>query len=76
MGNCPIKRKTLNAIFFSTLWKIWRARNEKIFKKLSVVPTKTVDLIIAQTYDWCRCGGNGCGSSVEWNCSPFIHLSM
>ncbi|CAH1446699.1 unnamed protein product [Lactuca virosa] len=45
-GNCPHKRDTLNLNLYSTIWNIWLARNEKIFNKKQVSPTKTTDAII------------------------------
>ncbi|KAL4563536.1 hypothetical protein LXL04_027579 [Taraxacum kok-saghyz] len=70
-GNCPKKRKTLNAILFSTLWNIWRARNDKLFNKINASFSKTTDHIITQTYEWCKHRGDIDRSEAEWYCNPF-----
>lgn len=62
-------------IIYCFLWCIWLTRNDKVFKKIQVVPAKVMDLIMTTSFSWCknRCL-RGCGSWADWSCSPFNHL--
>ena len=71
-GNCPRKGNILTMILHSTIWNIWIARNDKVFKKLGVNPTKTTDCIISQAFEWNKYMGNGLESWADRNVSPLL----
>lgn len=52
-------------ILYPTIRNIWLERNDKIFKKIGVNPTKTRDSIITQSFKWNKYMGNGLESSAE-----------
>lgn len=74
-GNYPKKISILSMVFNFLIWNIWRARNDKTFKKIGVSPTKTGDIIISLSYVWYKYKCNlGCGVLVDWCISPFNHF--
>lgn len=57
-GRCTKKRKVLINICYGTLWGIWKAKNERLFKKLITTPTKVVDNIQSMVYNFKELGKN------------------
>lgn len=53
-GNCPKKKETFISICYGALWKIWKARNEQIFKKKRKCPTIIAQETISLVYEWCK----------------------
>lgn len=49
-GNCPRNKSILNMVFCCFIWNIWMTRNDEVFKKIGVPPTKIVDNIISLSY--------------------------
>ena len=45
-GTCKKKRKVIIGICYATLWGIWKARNERIFKRLITNPIRVADNIL------------------------------
>nr|KAJ0226419.1 hypothetical protein LSAT_V11C100001990 [Lactuca sativa] len=45
-GHCPKKKEMLTCILYSTLWSLWKERNDRVFRDLLVesrLPTRRVD---------------------------------
>ena len=42
-GRCPKKRQILLAVIYGYMWNIWKARNDKIFKRLSITTASLID---------------------------------
>nr|KAJ0202152.1 hypothetical protein LSAT_V11C600338510 [Lactuca sativa] len=47
---CQRKRNTMISICYGTLWWIWKARCDRVFKNLHVNATKVVDNIKSQVF--------------------------
>lgn len=39
-GRCPKKRKIMITIIYGFFWHIWKSRNDKIFNKVHISPSK------------------------------------
>lgn len=64
-----------NSILYCYFWCLWLSRNDKIFKKIHVIPAKVEDAIMTTSFSWCKNrASTGCGNWAEWSCSPFNHL--
>ena len=69
--NCAKRRATLLSICYETLWWIWRARNDRIFKSLSNTPTQVMDVIQAQVFCWIKHRRKQCSIKwAEWSACP------
>lgn len=55
-GDCPKKKETLTCILYGTLWSLWKARNDQIFRGESSKPAKIVDFIKATIFTWKNTG--------------------
>lgn len=44
--NYPKKRKMLITITYSITWRVWKAMNDKVFKKTHTTPSKIADNVI------------------------------
>ncbi|KAL4586025.1 hypothetical protein LXL04_010655 [Taraxacum kok-saghyz] len=53
-GKCVKKMRILISICYDTLWWIWKARNENVFKKLCIPPTTVADNIQSMVYIWIK----------------------
>ncbi|CAH1428468.1 unnamed protein product [Lactuca virosa] len=53
-GVCKKRRKIILAIYYGTLWSIWKSRNEKVFKKNRLPPDKVTDIIKSVVYLWVK----------------------
>lgn len=74
-GNSPKEKKDLTSICYGTLWWIWKARCDRIFKNLRVNPLKVVDNIKSLVFTWIKHRRTKCMYSwVDWSISPFICL--
>ena len=49
-GNCPDRRNVFTTIVFASLWCLWKARNERIFKKQRYESAKIISNIKTHTY--------------------------
>lgn len=76
--NCHPKEVIGSVIFYCTIWSIWNARNEWIFKNIRVSKQiLRMSLWLASSYSWCRHRHkNGCGDWANWICFPFSHLCL
>jgi len=71
-GNTPLEKELSSLVFSCLIWCIWLARNDKIFKKLTVSPPKTADNIISTFFMWFKnISSRRNASWVKWSCSPF-----
>ncbi|KAL4579804.1 hypothetical protein LXL04_015970 [Taraxacum kok-saghyz] len=53
-GDNKRRRRDLIAICYGTLWIIWKAKCERIFKKTRISPTKAVDNVKSKVYTWVK----------------------
>ncbi|CAI9266456.1 unnamed protein product [Lactuca saligna] len=53
-GRCQKKRELLLAIYYGTIWCIWKSRNERVFKKILHPKLKVIDFIKSMTYLWVK----------------------
>ena len=53
-GNNQNRRRTLISICYGTLWMIWNARCNWVFKKRRISPTKVADNIKSIVYTWLK----------------------
>lgn len=53
-GTYPKRRKLLLTICYCRLRCIWKAMNDKIFKKIRSSPTKTIDIIKSLAFLWVK----------------------
>jgi len=53
-GRCPKKRLILEAIFYGTLWSLWKIRNDRIFKNVPCNPTKAMENIKSIVFSWLK----------------------
>ncbi|KAL4589627.1 hypothetical protein LXL04_002535 [Taraxacum kok-saghyz] len=53
-GNNKNRRRTLVSICYGTLWMIWKARCDWVFKKRRISPTKVADNIKSTVYTWLK----------------------
>nr|KAJ0211295.1 hypothetical protein LSAT_V11C400159080 [Lactuca sativa] len=51
---CRKNMKVIINICYSTLWEIWKARNERIFKRLITTPTLVADNIQMTVHTWMK----------------------
>ncbi|XP_042752738.1 uncharacterized protein LOC122195221 [Lactuca sativa] len=51
-GHCPKKKETLTCILYKTIWSLWKARNDRIFRGEISKPAKIVDFIKATVFTW------------------------
>ncbi|XP_052619680.1 uncharacterized protein LOC128126024 [Lactuca sativa] len=51
-GHCPKKKELLTCIIYRTLWSLWKARNDRIFKEESSKPAKILDYINSLVFTW------------------------
>jgi len=58
------KKKIIQAIVYSTIWCVWKQRNEKIFKGTPTSVTATIGCIKAITFLWIR-NRSKC-LNIEW----------
>ena len=71
-GNNSKSRIIFNAICHGLLWNLWKARNDRIFKKRFKSPTLVFDEVVSMVFLWLKCRGNmGTGDWVKWCISPF-----
>ena len=66
-----------NTVLHCYFWCLWLCRNDKVFKNIRVSPAKVADCITTTSYSWCKNRSSyGCGSWVDWSCSPYNHFSL
>ncbi|KAI3497002.1 hypothetical protein L1887_39382 [Cichorium endivia] len=51
-GNCVKKKNLILCIVYCTFWLIWKARNDRIFNKVSITPPRLADNIMACSFQW------------------------
>ncbi|XP_052622513.1 uncharacterized protein LOC128127842 [Lactuca sativa] len=74
-GNRCKRRLIGSMILYCTIWSIWLARNDRVFKNSFIASTNVADSIILISYNWYRYRSSlGYGSWAEWCCSPFEHF--
>lgn len=52
------QKKVANAIILVSLWSIWKAQNERIFKGVKTPPWRLIEEIKSQAYLWIKNRGN------------------
>ncbi|KAL4558636.1 hypothetical protein LXL04_036837 [Taraxacum kok-saghyz] len=67
------KKKTANAIVLVTLWKIWKARNEKTFNGRRTPPWRIIEEIKSQSYLWVK--NRGRNMITNWGECGFTNPS-
>ncbi|XP_023763157.1 uncharacterized protein LOC111911634 [Lactuca sativa] len=74
-GSCPKKRRCLVNICYGTIWHIWKARCDWIFKKIRPSPAKVVDLIKSNVFIWSKYRRSQCSMQwIEWCVNPICCL--
>lgn len=69
------KIRRIAIIVYGTLWSLWKARNDRVFKKVVHSPTKITESIKNLTYLWISCRGGLRGlDGVQWCSSPFFDM--
>ena len=53
-GNCPKEKKVAEAIKYGTIWCLWKARNERVFRNIRSQPAKIVDNIKSVLFAWIK----------------------
>ena len=67
------KRKDMTAICYDTMWMIWKARCDWIFKKRRHSPTKVADEVKSIVYTWLKHRRSKCHYSwINWCIDPGI----
>ncbi|KAL4578242.1 hypothetical protein LXL04_014362 [Taraxacum kok-saghyz] len=67
------KRKDMTAICYGTMWMIWKARCDWIFKKRRHSPTKVADEVKTIVYTWLKHRRSKCHYSwINWCIDPEI----
>ncbi|KAL4578243.1 hypothetical protein LXL04_014363 [Taraxacum kok-saghyz] len=65
------KRKDMTAICYGTMWMIWKARCDWIFKKRRHSPTKVADEVKTIVYTWLKHRRSKCHYSwINWCIDP------
>ncbi|KAL4564433.1 hypothetical protein LXL04_028497 [Taraxacum kok-saghyz] len=64
-GHNQMRRKTLISICYGTLWMIWNARCDWVFKKRRISPSKVADNIKSVVYTWLKYRRNKCDFKWE-----------
>nr|KAJ0217947.1 hypothetical protein LSAT_V11C300155900 [Lactuca sativa] len=64
-GNCPKRKDIITVILFGALWSLWKAWNDRIFKKVDVSAERIVAATKSLTYVWVKHRGER--SSIDWN---------
>jgi len=71
--NGSVKRRDLIPICYGTLWSIWKARCDWIFKQIRASPTKVADNVKSLVYTWVKHRRHDCHYNwMEWCVSPSI----
>ena len=71
-GGCTRRRLMLHAIFYGTLWCLWKARNDRTFTNKSSSASRVTDEILSLTFSWFKYRGNlGNCFWPLWCISPF-----
>ncbi|CAH1444977.1 unnamed protein product [Lactuca virosa] len=72
-GTCTKKRKIFLVICYSTLWRIWIARNEKVFKRNRLPPEKVIEYVKLVTFLWVKNKGIKMNLIwANWSQCPFF----
>lgn len=67
-GHSPKERNTFLCVCYGTILWIWRARNNMIFKKIHLSPTKVADNIQSMTFLWVKhMRKNNYANWVDWS---------
>ncbi|GLT97294.1 hypothetical protein SLE2022_148670 [Rubroshorea leprosula] len=71
------EKKGWECIWFSIVWSIWLARNEKVFRGKDADRDRIVELVQLRAFNWIKCkGGGGFFSLADWFHNPAGCLEM
>lgn len=65
-GNYPKKRRILLGIYYGTIWSLWKARNDRIFRKNITTPAIVTDIVKASVFIWFKQRSNGGSNNFNW----------
>ncbi|XP_023759766.1 uncharacterized protein LOC111908165 [Lactuca sativa] len=72
-GVCKKRRRIILAIYYGTLWSLWKTRNEMVFKKNRLPPDKVTDIIKSVVYLWVKNRGNNDKLNwASWSHCPWL----
>jgi hypothetical protein len=74
-GGAKARRSIIQMLWFSTVWKIWKERNNRIFKAKECSLLQVVDKIKAISYAWLKAKFASLRLNFHgWWLSPFTML--
>lgn len=69
---CKKRRNNFINICYGTIWWIWKARCDRIFKNFRLSPTKVAYNIRSQVFTWIKHSRRNCKYRwVDWAINPF-----
>ncbi|CAH1412783.1 unnamed protein product [Lactuca virosa] len=72
-GSCAKRRKIIVVICYGMLWCIWKARNERVFKKNRLPPDKVIEIVKSVTFLWVMNRGKMAELAWKnWSQCPFF----
>ncbi|KAI3749677.1 hypothetical protein L2E82_20293 [Cichorium intybus] len=71
-GMCPKKRLLLTMIIYGLFWSLWKARNDRVFKKRIASASWIFDDVMTSVFMWAKHRGKwGSCNWSSWCVSPF-----
>ena len=67
------RRKILEAVMLTTMWVIWKFRNNKVFGDLKMKRSTIFDFIVANAFEWCSSRSKVCSKNwTLWLQNPML----